>query len=623
VGEALGKSFMSFVHPDDIAPLTAYLDAVLDMEHRETSPTYRVKHADGGWRWIEANGTRYKDANGELRFIGIGRNITDRRADEEQLRDYAAALEANNKALEEFSRLTQEATRAKSVFLANMSHEIRTPMTAILGCADLLINEAEIESAPPERRINLDTIKRNGEHLLGLINDILDLSKIEAGKMKIDVTRCSPFRVIEEVLSLMRVRCAAKKLELKADLSVPLPETILTDPLRLRQMLINLIGNAIKFTDHGEICVAARLAEDGKLLRIDVSDTGIGMNEEQVGMLFKAFVQVDNSATRKFSGTGLGLCISSRLAEAMGGRIEVHSEPGKGSTFSIFIDPGPLNDIRMIRNDELPKKEVTMAFPAANQIDLSHCKVLLAEDGPDNQRLICIVLKNVGAEVTAVENGQLAVENALAAQETGSPYNVILMDMQMPVMDGYSATRELRRRGYAAPIIALTAHALSDDRKKCLDAGCDDFATKPINWVELLQMTSKWAKKAAAGESARKQIPQESSNMQEPILRSTYADVPVLAGILPDFVGGLDARVNAMKDALATENMEDLRRFAHQLKGAGGSYGYPSMSEAALLLETAVREGRVQDAESLLNKVVEVCQAAVRGFQEHQESSTP
>jgi PAS domain S-box-containing protein len=331
--DVTGKLYSNIVHPDDIPICEAILKRILKTGQGEMSAPYRVKHADGGWRWLEANVTRFVNANGQGEYLGIARDISERKAAEEQLLNYAAALESNNKSLEELNRLSEAATRAKSEFLANMSHEIRTPMTAILGCADLLIGEKGLEKAPPQRRKNIETIKRNGEHLLGLINDILDLSKIEAGKMKIGSTRCSPFELIGDVVSLMQVRAEAKQLRFETDLADPLPETVLTDPLRLRQVLINLVGNAIKFTDHGKICIAARLSDDNgrPRLRFDVTDTGIGMNEEQVGKLFRAFSQVDSSAVRKFSGTGLGLCIGKRLAEAMVAISKCNPCPARGA----------------------------------------------------------------------------------------------------------------------------------------------------------------------------------------------------------------------------------------------------------------------------------------------------
>jgi len=319
----------------------------------------------------------------------------------------------------------------------------------------------------------------------------------------------------------MRVRAAAKQLKLETAMDGPLPETIITDPLRLRQVLINLVGNAIKFTDQGTVRIAVRLLPGlgscgaavpvaragetpapqifpGPQLRFDVTDTGIGMNEEQIGRLFQAFSQVDNSSTRKFGGTGLGLCISKRLAEAMGGKIEVHSTPGQGSTFSMTIDPGPLDGIRMISNTQEALRDCPPTTPPTtpDKIELSG-RILLAEDGPDNQRFIAFVLKKAGAEVALAENGQLAYDETMSELARGAPFDLILMDMQMPVMDGYEATRRLRAEGYCGTIIALTANAMAEDRQKCLDAGCDDFATKPIDRQTLLSTVARWSLAAA------------------------------------------------------------------------------------------------------------------------------
>ena len=393
------------------------------------------------------------------------------------------------------------ANRAKSEFLANMSHEIRTPMTAILGFADMLSMASVLRRMPKDRVCQRRgragrgrTIRRNGEHLIRIIGDILDLSKIEAEKIQIEPTACSPIQLAAEVLSLMRPQAAAKQLDLKMELAGPLPETVWTDPLRLRQVLVNLLGNAIKFTDRGEVRLALRLlTENGPpRLRFDVSDTGIGMNEEQLKSLFQPFSQVDSSSTRKFGGTGLGLCISKHLIEAMGGSIEVHSTPGSGSVFSVLIDAGPLAGMHLLQNSQEGLLDRQPSPPPETKSPALRGRILLAEDGPDNQRLICLLLRKAGAEVTAVENGQLALEAALAAREAGKPFDLILMDMQMSVMDGYTATRQLRRRGYTGPIIALTAHAMADDPQKCRDAGCDGYAAKPIDRNTLLATVAPW-----------------------------------------------------------------------------------------------------------------------------------
>jgi PAS domain S-box-containing protein len=618
------KPFSDVVHPDDVGLIAESIRLALETRQNQTTPPYRVRLANGTWRWYEAGGSAYQDANGEICFIAIARDITERRHSEEQLREYAEVLEANNRALEEFNRLAEAATRAKSEFLANMSHEIRTPMTAILGCTELLLDAKKPDCHAPEERVNLETIKRNGEHLLGVINDILDLSKIEAGKLKIEATRCSPFQVVEEVLSLMRVRATAKNLELTADLNEPLPETVLADPLRMRQVLINLVGNAVKFTDQGTIRIVVRMSESqgNPRLRFDVSDTGIGMDEEQIGKLFEAFTQVDASATRKFSGTGLGLCICRRLSEAMGGNIEVRSTPNVGSTFTFSIDPGPLDGVRMVRRDDIPTKSRDSDADPEEKHYLKGRNVLLAEDGPDNQRLISLILQQAGASVTAVGNGRLAVESALTAKREGRPFHVVLMDMQMPVLDGYAATRELRDNEYEFPIVALTAHAMSEDRQKCLDAGCDDFATKPIDWRNLLKTVAHWAAKADETRNARVlQSTRDESLDEERSLRSQLADHPVISAILPEFIDCLDARVCAMREALANGRFEELRRLAHQLKGAGGSYGFSTISEAAKSLEYAARDQIAGNAEIALKKVAELCAAALRGMNDSPQTA--
>jgi len=457
------------------------------------------------------------------RVVEIATDITDRRCAEDKLRRAQKAAEA--------------ATQAKTEFLTNMSHEIRTPMTAILGYADLMFEE----NAGRTTQKHIAVIKRNGKHLLGLINDILDLSKIETGKMQIELTRCSPSELVSEIASLMRAQADAKHLKLETELAGPLPETVLTDPLRLRQVLVNLVGNAIKFTDQGEVRIAVRLACDGgsPRLRLDVTDTGIGMSEEQIGKLFQPFTQVDNSSTRKFGGTGLGLCISKRLTEALGGDIEVRSALGKGSAFSVMIDPGPLDGIRMVHEGQEPAiQPPPIAGPAAVGKIVLHGRILLAEDGLDNQQLISFLLKKAGADVAAVENGQLACEAALAASKTGRPFDAILMDMQMPVMDGYEATRRLRELGYTGPIIALTAHSMVTDRQKCLDAGCDDYATKPIDRQTLLATVAPWMAHAST-DSPMAQDDAQASTAREAkeSLQSDYADDPANVGIPPLEVG--------------------------------------------------------------------------------------
>ncbi len=386
------------------------------------------------------------------------------------------------------------ADRSKSEFLANMSHEIRTPMTAILGFNDILLDSVtgreNIEAAR--------TVKKNGEYLIDLINDILDLSKVEAGRLDIELTDCSPQEIVAEVASLMRVRAAAKNLPLEVRFDGPIPETIQTDLTRLRQLLINIVGNAIKFTEFGSVQIITSLvkqSDDESILRFDITDTGLGIAEDKLDKIFLPFTQADSSTTRQFGGTGLGLTICKRVAELLGGEVSVTSSLGKGSTFSITIATGPLKGVPLLENKSESVRESRGAttMPAAQLPTLSS-RILLAEDGPDNQRLIGFILKKAGAEVAVANNGQIAIELVAEAVAANRPFDVILMDMQMPILDGYSATRQLRNRGYAGPIIALTAHAMNGDRQKCLDAGCDDYITKPIDREALLRSIEKLEK---------------------------------------------------------------------------------------------------------------------------------
>ncbi|MFT7644176.1 MAG: signal transduction histidine kinase/CheY-like chemotaxis protein, partial [Pirellulaceae bacterium] len=384
----------------------------------------------------------------------------------------------------------EASNRAKSNFLANMSHEIRTPMTAILGYTDLL---QEIDLSRSARGDYIGTIRRNATHLLAIVNDILDVSKIEAGKMTVEHIKCSLFEIVADLLSLMRARAAQKNLNLSVTYEGAIPESIETDPTRLHQILMNLVGNAIKFTSTGEVRLVIKTttcSDNYRHLQFDVIDSGVGMAQAQVGEIFKPFSQADESMTRRFGGTGLGLTISQALAKRLGGGIVVESQIGRGSTFSFAINPGTLTGVRMIENCE--ESVVPTAPQPVEPPPKLNGNILLVEDGLDNQRLISVILKKAGARVDLAENGKMGMDKALEALKISTPYDIILMDMQMPIMDGYSATRCLRDLDYQGTIIALTAHAMGHDRQRCLDAGCDDYTTKPINRTKLLELLSSY-----------------------------------------------------------------------------------------------------------------------------------
>ena len=511
--EVLGHNFSEFIHPDFAEhfekdfPTFKKAGYILGAE-------FEMVRKDGTEIIVSFDGRIGQNEDGSFRQTHcVLSDISMRKRAEQEIQERAAALAANNLALEEFSQATEAANRAKSEFLANMSHEIRTPMTAILGFSDILIgtemNQEQLDATT--------TIRRNGEYLIEIINDILDLSKIEAGKLEVEQIQCSPCQVLSEVASLMRVRASEKNLPLEIEFEGPIPHGIQSDPTRLRQILINLAGNAVKFTEVGKVQLVARLLAEKKgsgpfcrngpkgashkrvltpfsqpKMQFDVVDSGIGMTERQMANLFKPFQQADNSTTRKFGGTGLGLTISKRLAEKLGGDITVASTLGEGSTFTVTVETGPLDGVQLLDNPSEAGVSMDLAKKTATPKIKLDCRVLLAEDGPDNQRLISFLLKKAGADVTVAENGRIAHDLALAAQNEGNPFGVILMDMQMPVMDGYEATGKLREAAYAGSIIALTAHAMSTDREKCLAAGCDDYATKPVDRTKLISMVAQY-----------------------------------------------------------------------------------------------------------------------------------
>ena len=435
----------------------------------------------------------YRVAEG--RFATVFKDVTDRKKSEERLQQHTAELE-------DLRRVAENANQTKSEFLANMSHEIRTPMTAIMGFSEVLLDSLDDQESISAAL----TIKRNGDYLVNLINDVLDLSKIEAGKFEIERITCSPASVVSDVASLMRVRADAKGLPFKTEYVGAIPNTIICDPTRLRQILINLVGNAIKFTEEGSVRLRTRLVQSPShppYLQFDVIDTGIGICAEQASRLFLPFTQADSSTTRTFGGTGLGLTISKRLSEMLGGSITFSSEPGQGSTFSVTVQTGSLKGIPMLDDVTQIKaerqKQAKASAVSAVELD---CRILLVEDGPDNQRLITFLLSKAGAQVTLAENGQMAYEKALQARDEENPFDLILMDMQMPIMDGYTATRKLRDANYAGPIVALTANAMAGDEEKCRAAGCDDYATKPIDREKLFHTITQFVGQSSNSSAA-------------------------------------------------------------------------------------------------------------------------
>jgi two-component system, sensor histidine kinase len=380
------------------------------------------------------------------------------------------------------------ASAAKSEFLAHMSQNIRNPLTAIVNYAEVLL---EPDAPLEERHAAIDTIRRNGLHLLEVVNDILDISKIESRAFDVERVACSPTQIVAEALDMFQVRARAKGLDLSVHWRPGIPVTIVSDPLRLKQILVNLLSNAVKFTEHGHIRVdleplTNEMTGREPALQISVTDTGIGISPAQQEKLFVASQQSEAWTARQFGGTGLGLAISRELANKLGGDLSLESTLGVGSRFTVRVSIGSAHWSAALAapSQTMPAEPLRTGTIAG--------KLLLADDGPGNRRMIATLLGTAGAQVDVVENGQQAIESALAAHRAGQPYDVILMDMVMPEKDGFTATRQLREAGYTGPIVALTANHGLGARQECLAAGCDDFATKPIDRETLIGVVRHW-----------------------------------------------------------------------------------------------------------------------------------
>jgi PAS domain S-box-containing protein len=558
-----------------------------------------LQHQDGRHIPVEFVSNVYREGKRYVIQCNI-RDITERKRLAEELAQARKRAEA--------------ASRSKSEFLANMSHEIRTPMSAILGFAEMLLHK----SADECKEIGCaQIIRRNALHLLELINDILDLSKVEAGQMKVERISCDLPAILSDIISLMRPRAVEKGLEFGITFQGPIPRLIQSDPARLTQILINLIGNAVKFTVSGK--VELRIAEgeaDGPniVLRVDVIDSGIGMTPEQVERAFRPFTQCDESITRKFGGTGLGLTISRQLAKLLGGDVTITSQAGVGSTFTMTIDGGPSAGVERL----LGLTEVTLP----RKVDLSgkpkiylRGRILLVEDGADNQRLLRMQLTSAGGSVVSAMNGQMAVDLA-----TTQPFDLILMDMQMPIMDGYAATRELRRRGLTIPIIALTAYAMAEDRDKCMAAGCDAYLSKPVAEETLLAAVNQYLGKRVPNdrvEGIAGSVPSVGSAYGSEPIRSSLVGDPRMMQIIPGFVLQLADKVRKMLDLLEHHDLVALQLIVHEIAGAAGGYGFASVTQSARRAEQSIKAG---DALGLIAVEIHSLVEVIRQIEGYDES---
>lgn len=500
--------------------------------------------------------------------------------------------------LREIAELKQELEKANSAqtrFLANISHEIRTPLGGIMGYADQLLFDKTLSS---QHRDKVVSIKRCANHLTSLISDILDLSKIEAGKNQVQCVEFNFLNLLHEIASVMGARSRDKNLNFQILFDSLIPETIFSDPLRLRQILINLLGNAVKFTERGSITlrVMARefLDHMAGTIVLTISDSGRGIPRESRDEIFQRFSAANRSFNRQSSGSGLGLYLSKNLAQQLGGDLQlIESIPGKGSTFECTF-AAQISDKPRFVQEFIPSssfRDVASDIKSF-QGKLEGIKVLLVEDGIDNQRIFSYFLRLAGANVTLEKDGAQALERIWAEKA----FDVILMDIQLPLMDGYTVTEELRRQGYTQPIIAVTAHALAEERTRCLECGFSDYLSKPVDIEKLMRTVMRYTGRDL---SPNIFMSHEREELKEPsraaasagaAILSKYHQQAIYKPMIREFVGGLDARLTEGGSCFEQRQWDQLSRLMHQLKGAAATYGYAVLSEAASHLENAARE---------------------------------
>ena len=663
------EGWKQLIHPDDVERVMNTVQDNLSGKLPFFECEHRLRSKAGDWVWVLACGKVVeRDANGEaLRHAGTHQNINDRKMAEEELINYRNNLEdlveqrtrelkASNESLkreidvrsqseealeksreelvDSFKKLesvnahlehqtalakrmaevAETANTAKSQFLANMSHEIRTPMNTIVGFNEILA-EGDLSD---EQRENINVVSESSYHLLRLIDDILDFSKIEAGQLDVDIIDCDLGTLLRSLELTVRPQIREKALEFSIVTEGDLPAQVRSDPYRLQQCLINLLSNAIKFTDHGHVHLKVSLHEEKteQVLRFEVEDTGIGIPKDRQETIFESFTQADGSTSRKFGGTGLGLAITRQLVGLLGGELELTSEVNKGSAFTLTVPTGidTTGQVRLKRRETLGQerdnalKTETPTFSG---------RVLVAEDVEGNQKLITVLLSMLGVEVVVADDGRQAVDKALSQS-----FDLVLMDMQMPNMNGYEATLALKQKGYKTPIVALTANAMKGDDQKCKDAGCDGYLTKPIDRRELPRLLAKYLPtvqatpetgasvpaqtseaKAMNSEQTPDTTPSQASNHELEVshtvdfdkLIDEWGDKETVSNILSVYFNDIVANFDRLCEAVDAGHGDSIASMAHALKGVGRNLHVEALFNSAGPLESA---GRANDLEA-------------------------
>jgi len=491
------------------------------------------------------------------------------------------------------ARHSQELAASRASFLANMSHEIRTPLTAIIG-----FGEATLESrqSMTERLSAVRSIVRNGKHLLSVINEILDVSKVESGKLETEVISVDVAEILIDVESVVRMQIAEKGLVFKLKYYTPVPNKIFTDPVRLKQILLNICGNAVKFTKQGKIEVGVSYLAGQHKITFSVIDSGIGITKQQAEKLFKPFSQADSSTTRKFGGTGLGLHISRELAKLLGGDITVVSLAGQGAQFDIVIDTGALDDVMFSGEPPQFHYQKDAGFTPI-VAPLLKGTVLLAEDSIDNQKLISYQIHKTGASVVIADNGKIALDIA-----TENEFDLILMDMQMPEMDGIEATEKLRKSDYTNPIVALTANAFNEDVLRCRASGCDDFLSKPVDWKRFFQVLETYL-----------QTDEPTVADETPLISEMLDGDPEIEAFIQSLVDDLPGRLTQINQSYKDKDWLNFKEHLHKLKGTLGSFGYQQVSELAARMEFELKKQGYAELDISMGELSRLISRIVKG----------
>jgi PAS domain S-box-containing protein len=580
--ELLKKTYLDITHPDDLVASEESFTALLRGDWANYVLEKRYVRKDGSPVWAEFFASLQRDAAGAPAYvIAVIRDLSERKRLEDELRQAKEAAESAN--------------RAKDEFLANVSHEIRTPFGAILGMTELVLDTPLTE----DQRQCLQTVRSAADHLLDIINDLLDFSKIEAGKLELDLADFSLRSTLDDALRALAVRAHKKGLELACRVQPDVPDALIGDAGRLRQVLLNLIGNALKFTEQGEVVVRVEVvgdpASEGEIgLRFAVSDTGIGIPKDKQERIFRAFEQEDTSITRRYGGTGLGLTIASRLVALMGGQISVESEPGRGSTFAFTARFGR-QTFPSTEGDTQPVSGPSAApAPAATPL-----RILLAEDNEFNTRHLKRLLVRQGHCVRLANNGRQAL--ALAEE---AAFDLLLLDIHMPELDGFQVARAIRERegvtGEHLPVIALTARSRKEDREKCLAAGMDDFLSKPVRAAELFAAIDRAVSVRRTFQPAPTDAEDRTILLAPGVLLATCGgDAEGLRELCQDFQTYTPSRLAEVSDALQDQDAPRLREAAHKLYGLLSAFSTLAGNIASDLEDRAAR-GQLDEARPLV-----------------------